>query len=212
MATNNDVDRLCARYLEGMEEVSLTPEEVKALPNNISRYWRIWKSIPKKYIFDPAMFSKWRKGITLHQPGLGQPYELLDGLGRVQSGIQYENTELLKFRVVRGACETKLLRIAALLHCGDENVENQGLHLANAFKDDPGVGLELKTKMAGLDLNHMRKLEKVAELGLYASVLSGRLSRTDAYKLITRKRKSTLADFLAGKSTPAQVRRALRTR
>ena len=211
MLNNTPLRSLCEPYLGELPTVHLTPEEIEALPSSVSSYRKIWKPDHKTEWFEPTIFSAWRRDITLHRAAPDKRFELIDGLGRVQEAIRTENTEPLTFRMVGDAGRTTLLRVAALLHCGDKSISHSGLKLADAFNNDQMIRLDLLARMAGFNKDHMRKLVKVVKTKrLYQYVMKGQLTEQHAINLITRKHKDTLAKFLEGQIDAEQVRRLAR--
>ena len=224
MAIYSNTSQLLAQYIDRMETVSLTSDEVKDLPDNISEYRRRWfRDVvmdDSPYVgFDPDADQEAPDCFVLFESGADARYQLVHGLYRINNAIRSEMTDGLTFRVFRDASDTDKRWVAALLHIGSHkntNTELRGWHFADAFtsikKNIGEADLEWMARTVGYNKDHMRKCVKSIQAGLYPDVIRKRLSTEAANFLIQDNSQKLLADYKEGKIYARDVNRQMKVR
>ena len=203
------------REMLSMEPVSFDHEEILGLLESVSDFRNIWQARSKQD--DAELKASFATGIVPELIGdilvvkvEGGRYELLDGLGRIQQAVTGGFTHLLGFREVTGS-DQQIYDLSTKVHGIRRRIKEvlRSWHVVNSHRNNPDMTLALMAKDAGVkELDHMRKVVRAYDAGLYPDVVKGILKAEEAQALAQESNKDLLEKHKAGQAI-ATTRRAL---
>lgn len=203
--------------LVAMTPIELETEEIVALLENVSDFRTIWGERTKKddeelaMSFGVGIIPERLGDIMVYRPEPGAGLELFDGIGRIQQAREGDFLGRLGFLLIEGLSDVQMLELSTGIHGIHRRIKEalKSLHIANVFRNNPDVSLSMQAAQAGVNLDDMRKKQKLVQAGLYEAVVSGKLTMTDGQEMSLPRNKETLELFKSGNLSVAKARRAL---
>ena len=202
------------REMLEMTPVQFDHEEIVGLLESVSDFRAIWQDRSKqdndelKASFATGVVDGLLGDILVHKTENG--FALMDGIGRIEMAIAAGITHKLGFRAVEGS-DQQLYDLSVKIHGTRRRIKEtlRSWHIVNSHRDAPDMTLAMLAKDAGVkELDHMRKVVRAVEAGLYPDVVKGILKPEEAQELAQASNKEILEGHRAGKSITA-TRRAL---